>query len=407
MSAHRDRVPTRTGVTRALIVGAGICGPATAMALQRAGIDACVYEKYPRQPQEVGSYLTLATNGLDALRAIHAEAPVLAEAFPTHDIVFSSSTGKRLGAVRIGLARPDGTVSCTIKRAHLQRLLHDEARRRGVPVVFGKALVAAVPTANGVRATFDDGEATEADLLIGCDGVHSVTRRLIDPSAPSPRFVGLLNFGGYTEGVAAAPAGEWQMIFGRRAFFAYTTDRTGGTVWFANVPRHASTPEERATTTPEQWKRCLLDLFTDDVGPAASLIESGRLELAADNTHDLPSVPRWFAGPILVIGDAAHAPSPSSGQGASMALEDAVVLAQCLRDSRDSQSAFAAFERVRRHRVERIVAQGARTSSSKAAGPLGRVLRDLMMPFVFKHLVTPASLEWMYGHHITWEARPA
>jgi 2-polyprenyl-6-methoxyphenol hydroxylase-like FAD-dependent oxidoreductase len=407
MSAHHDRAPKRTGVPRALIVGAGICGPATAMALQRAGIDARVYEKYPWQSQEVGSYLTLATNGLDALRAIHAAAPVLAEAFPTPDIVFSSGTGKRLGAVRIGLTRPDGTVSCTIKRAHLQRVLHDEARRRGVPIVFGKALVAAVPTANGVRATFDDGEAAEADLLIGCDGVHSVTRRVIDPSAPSPRFVGLLNFGGYTEGVAAAPAGQWRMIFGKRAFFAYTTDQTGGAVWFANVPRHASTPEERATTTPEQWKRCLLDLFTDDVGPAASLIESGRLELAADNTHDLPTVPRWFAGPMIVIGDAAHAPSPSSGQGASMAFEDAVVLAQCLRDSHDSQSAFAAFERLRRRRVERIVAQGARTSSSKAAGPLGRVLRDLMMPFVFKHLVTPSSLEWMYGHHITWEARPA
>jgi 2-polyprenyl-6-methoxyphenol hydroxylase-like FAD-dependent oxidoreductase len=110
---------------------------------------------------------------------------------------------------------------------------------------------------------------------------------------------------------------------------------------------------------------------------------------------------------MIVIGDAAHAPSPSSGQGASMAFEDAVVLAQCLRDSRDRQGAFAAFERLRRRRVERIVAQGARTSSSKAAGPLGRVLRDLMMPFVFKHLVTPSSLEWMYGHHITWEAKPA
>ena len=365
MSAHHDRVPKRTGVPRALIVGAGICGPATAMALQRAGIDARVYEKYPWQSQEVGSYLTLATNGLDALRAIHAAAPVLAEAFPTPDIVFSSGTGKRLGAVRIGLTRPDGTVSCTIKRAHLQRVLHDEARRRGVPIVFGKALVAAVPTANGVRATFDDGEAAEADLLIGCDGVHSVTRRVIDPSAPSPRFVGLLNFGGYTEGVAAAPAGQWRMIFGKRAFFAYTTDQTGGAVWFANVPRHASTPEERATTTPEQWKRCLLDLFTDDVGPAASLIESGRLELAADNTHDLPTVPRWFAGPMIVIGDAAHAPSPSSGQGASMAFEDAVVLAQCLRDSRDRQGAFAAFERLRRpHQLQ----QSRRPARTRPAG---------------------------------------
>ena len=86
-----------------------------------------------------------------------------------------------------------------------------------------------------------------------------------------------------------------------------------------------------------------------------------------------------------------------------MALEDGVVLAQCLRDLSGIQNAFAAFERIRRNRVERIVAQGARSSSSKAAGPVGRILRDLALPFVFRHLVTEKSMAWMYEHHINWD----
>jgi FAD-dependent urate hydroxylase len=107
---------------------------------------------------------------------------------------------------------------------------------------------------------------------------------------------------------------------------------------------------------------------------------------------------------MIIIGDAAHAPSPSSGQGASMAIEDAVVLGKCLRDSHDIPSAFVLFERLRRRRVERIVAYGARSSSTKAAGPVGRILRDLALPFVFRHLVTEKKMAWMYEHHIEWTA---
>jgi 2-polyprenyl-6-methoxyphenol hydroxylase-like FAD-dependent oxidoreductase len=154
-----------------------------------------------------------------------------------------------------------------------------------------------------------------------------------------------------------------------------------------------------------EWKRWLADLFARDRGPASELIEAGSLQLAADNTHHLPSVPVWHKAPLIIIGDAAHAPSPSSGQGASMALEDGVILAQCLRDVPGIQHAFTTFERLRRKRVERIVAQGARSSSSKTAGAVGRVVRDLVLPFVFRHVVTEKSQAWIYEHHIEWPRR--
>jgi FAD-dependent urate hydroxylase len=107
------------------------------------------------------------------------------------------------------------------------------------------------------------------------------------------------------------------------------------------------------------------------------------------------------------VGDAAHATSPASGQGASMAIEDAVVLARCLRDLTDNQQAFAAYERLRRGRVERIVAQGARSSSGKAAGPIARVIRDLMLPMILKRVAGKKSLAWVYGYHIDWDEKVA
>jgi FAD-dependent urate hydroxylase len=397
-------VATTTNQT-ALVIGGGIAGPVAAMALQRAGLQATIYEAYKRPTADVGSYLTVATNGIDALRAIDAGKPALKSAFPTASNVLMSATGKRLGTVSNGGRLPDGTVAHTIKRASLSRILREEAASRGIRIEHGKRMTGAEQTTDGrVVAGFDDGTDASADVLIGCDGIHSVTRRIIDANAPVGRYVGLTNFGGYTEGMSLdAEPGQWHMVFGKRAFFGYVVDPSGGIVWFANVPRSPIGTKEREATTTEQWSQQLVDLFANDRGPAADLIASGRLEFTADNTHDLPSVPHWHSGPMVIIGDAAHAPSPTSGQGASMAIEDAVILAKCLRDMTDIPGALASYEELRRDRVERIVAQGARTSRTKTPGPVGRGLAGILLPIVFKLFVTEGKLAWLYDHHIDWE----
>jgi 2-polyprenyl-6-methoxyphenol hydroxylase-like FAD-dependent oxidoreductase len=106
----------------------------------------------------------------------------------------------------------------------------------------------------------------------------------------------------------------------------------------------------------------------------------------------------------VLIGDAIHASSPSAGQGASMAIEDAVTLARCLRDVPDPIRAFAAFEALRRERVERIVAYAARVGQTKIPGALGRRVRDLLLPLVLRRLATPSAHAWIYEHHIDWDA---
>jgi len=388
---------------RALIIGGGVAGPVAAMALQKAGWEPVVYEAHAQTIEEAGSYLTVASNGLDALRAIGAEEPILEAGFPTPVNVLLAAGGRRLGAVSNGGSLADGSAAHTIKRARLYAGLHQQLADRGIKVEFGRRLTGADTTpAGGVAARFADGTSATGELLIGADGVHSVTRALIDPAAPAPRYVGLVNFGGYTPGMAVADPGTWYMVFGKRAFFGYVTDPSGGTVWFANVPRPQTSGAERAATTAEQWRQQLLELFAADRGPATDLIAAGRLELAGDSTYDLPRVPAWHNDRMVMIGDAAHAPAPTSGQGASLAAEDAVVLAKCLRDEPAIPEALAAYGRLRRDRVEKIVAEAARASSNKAPGPAGRALQGLILPLVFKFLVTDKSLAWRYDHHIDW-----
>jgi 2-polyprenyl-6-methoxyphenol hydroxylase-like FAD-dependent oxidoreductase len=395
---------------KVLIVGGGVAGPVAAMALQRADMESVVYEAYAGGADSAGTFLTFASNGLDALRTIDAHHLVLEKGFPTPRMEIQNGTGKHLGVVPNGGTLPDGTVSHTLKRSDLYSTLRDEAIRRGARVEHGKRLVDAERRPDGgVVARFEDGTEAEGDLLIGADGIHSRTRRVIDPSAPGARYIPVLNIGGYASGLRVqAKPDTFHMVFGNRAFFGYAVHPSGEIWWFANPPRpDEPTRAELAAIGSEQWREMLVDLFAEDDFPAVEIIRATPGKLAGWATYDLPKVPTWHRGAMIVIGDAAHATSPSSGQGASMAIEDGVVLARCLRDLPEVPQAFAAYEQLRRKRVERIVAHGARTSNSKAAGPIGRKIRDLMMPMILKRVANAGSLAWMHDYHIDWSAKVA
>ncbi|MEV4300022.1 FAD-dependent oxidoreductase [Microbispora rosea] len=386
---------------KALIIGGGIAGPVTAMALRRAGIDCEVFEAYDRGAEGVGAFLTLAVNGLEALRLLDL-----------HDLVRDLGMDTPVMEIRNARGRLLATTSQpsrTLRRADLYQALRDEAVRRGVRIHYGKRLTGASTTANGVRAVFADGGEAEGDLLVGADGLRSRTRALIDPDAPRARYIGLLNTGGYAEGVRApGRPGVCYFIFGRRCFFGYMIHPEGQVWWFANPPsRREMTPEELAAISPEQWRARLMDLFEGDAGPMREIIAATPDILPGWNTYDFPRVPKWSGGRMVLVGDAAHATSPSSGQGASMAIEDAVVLGKCLRDVPDTAEAFAAFERLRRERVERVVAQGKRNGDGKAPGAGGAFVRDLILPVVMRQVEKRNALAWMHDYRITWDDRVA
>jgi FAD-dependent urate hydroxylase len=397
-----------TTTRTAMVIGAGIAGPVAAMALRKAGIQPTVYEAHPTRAEGIGTFLTIASNGIDALRVIGADEPVLAAGFPTPTITLRSTTGKNLGGARTGLPLPDGTTSHTLKRADLYQALYQEAVRRGIDVQHGKSLAAAEQTSGGVRAVFEDGSDAVADVLIGADGVHSTTRRLIDPTAPAPTYVGLINLGGYARGVEVdAEPGSYTMIFGKRAFFGYVLAPGGEVWWFANVPRRDEPARgEAEAITQAQWQPRLAELYAADAGPAAQLVQaSGPAEITrASPIHSIPHLPTWHNGRMIVIGDAAHAPTPTSGQGASLSIEDAVVLAQCLRDLPTPEVAFTRFEALRRPRAERIIKQAARINSSKTATPLTRMLRDATLPAIMKIAANSKQATAAYRYHIDWDS---
>jgi 2-polyprenyl-6-methoxyphenol hydroxylase-like FAD-dependent oxidoreductase len=391
---------------KTLVVGGGIAGPATALALQQVGVDVTVLEAWPRADPDAGSWFTLAPNGLHALDLLGARPLATGLGFRSERNVMVGATGSVLGSLSLGVPLDDGTAAVTLKRSRLALALLDEAQRRGVEVRHGCRVVGADSRPDGIRAQLEDGSSLDADLLVGADGVHSVVRRLIEPEAAPARYVGLTNFGGITETTPVAtllPARQWHFVFDSKVFFGAHPTPDGDVVWFVNVPRPAITAGERAHRGAEDWRAWLIDLLADDAGPAAELVRTGRLELWADNTHDLPRVAHWQRDRMVLVGDAAHAPSPSSGQGASMALEDAVVLATCMRDTASLEDALVAYEGARRDRVERIVAAGARSSSSKIPGRAGRTVRDAMMRLVFRFVVTERSSAWVTGYRVRWE----
>lgn len=396
---------------RIVVVGGGVAGPAVALAARQHGMEAVVLERRPARGtgregrrEGQGSWLTLAPNGIDAVTALGVRARVEDRGVHTHTNRVFDADGRLLGELPLGVPLADHTVGLTLRRAGLADELLAACERAGVALQRGVAVADVRDEGDQVMAVLDNGTEVAGDVLVGADGVWSRVRTAVDPAAPAPRRVGLANFGGIThdvDGAGLAP-GAWHFVFGRRCFFGAHPLPNGDVVWFVNEPRGPVTAEERRTTGESTWREHLLDLVGDDAGPGAAMVSAGRLELAGDDTHDLPRVPTWWRGRIVLVGDAAHAPSPSSGQGAALALEDAVLLARAL--AADGPVGLATYERQRRDRVERVVAAGARSSSTKIPGPWGRRIRDLGMRLAFRYLVTERSMAWMTGYRVTDEA---
>src|SRR6187551_3534100 len=128
---------------RALIVGAGIAGPVTAMALQQVGFEPVIVEAHARGDAEVGSYLTVTPNGLDALAAIGALEAAVAIGSPTRRNVMRDDGWRILGDLPLGTPLADGTPALTLKRSRLARRLADLAIERGIRVIEGRRLVTA------------------------------------------------------------------------------------------------------------------------------------------------------------------------------------------------------------------------------------------------------------------------
>ncbi|MFE3755012.1 FAD-dependent oxidoreductase [Nocardia tengchongensis] len=387
-------------ISSAIIIGGGISGPVTATALRRAGLDVTVFEAYPGPAYGIGSNLALAPNGVAALDIIGAGDAVRARAVPVSRSMMSVN-GKRFELPGLRDVEP----LRVIDRADLHETLHDTAVAAGVRFEYDKRLTEVEEHAGGVTAIFADGSSATADVLIGADGIRSTVRGLVDPKAPGPTYLRMLSFGAYTECPIDLEPETMTFAFGRRAYYLYWPMPDGRVSWGANLPseQYYSLTQARSVSA-EQWLRTLRETYAGEA-PGAQLAEATTAaQLAVVGAlHIMPSVPHWYRGRMVLTGDAIHAPSNTSGQGASMAIESGIELARCLRDIDDPARAFATYEALRRPRVEAVAARVAGMNKTKAAGPVARKAMQVMMPIMFKRMDPEKLVGGEQRFRIDWE----
>lgn len=393
-------------IRSALVIGGGISGPVTATALRMSGIDVTVFEAYPGPAYGIGANLALAPNGVAALDIVGAGDAVRAHAVPISRSSMSVN-GRRFelpGMTDIEPLR-------VIDRADLHQVLHDNAVAAGVRFEYDKRLIEVEEHAGGVTAVFADGSSATADVLIGADGIRSTVRTLVDPKAPGPTYLRMLGFGAYTDCPIDLEPGMMTFAFGWRAYYLYWPMPDGRVAWGANLPseQYYSLTEARAVPA-DRWLRTLRETYAGE-DPGEQLARSTTpAQLAVIGALTImPRVPHWHRGRLVLTGDAIHAPSNTSGQGASLALESGIELARCLRDIDDPAQAFATYEALRRPRVEGVAARVARTNQTKAAGPIARKAMQLIMPLMFKRMDPEKMLGGEQRFRIDWDAtvRPA
>lgn len=389
---------------KALIIGSGIAGPALALFLKQAGIDAEIYEA--REKPE-GFSLSLSCNGVAVLHELGLDEAVFSEGSPVTRWQMWNRKGRKLGG---GVLAGGGLKSVFIKRVPLGRILESEAERQGRQIARGKRLRSIETSSGGeVIASFEDGTTASGTFLVGADGVHSRTRQIIDREFAGAAYTGLINSGGYTTGVSvSSPPETIHFIFGKRAFFGYHVTSTGFIYWFTNWPQEREPARDTFNDiTSEQRKQQMLDVYRDDPPFIREIIQGAEETFPYFLSYALPTQPTsWHKGPVALLGDAAHAISPSSGQGASMALEDAAMLAKCLRDIPDLERAFTTFEHLRRQRTEKMYEVGERGDSGKhVIQPVKQWFRDLTTPIFLNLFANEKASAWMYDYRVNWNER--
>ena len=358
------------GGRRVLIVGGGIAGLALAPLLARTGDAVEVIEREPAwRPAGTGIYLP--GNAARALRALGLEAQVASRAVEIARQRFHDHHSRLLFEVDVAELWAAVGPCLALHRAELHMILRDAAG--DAPIRLGLALERLAQHNGIVSIEFSDGTSGEYDLVVGADGIQSAVRRLTFEATAVPRPVGQVGW----RFLAPRPPGvtTWSVMLGRGTAFL-TLPLAGDRVYC-----YCDVVSSRDRDTPERDPaQRLSELFSDFADPAATLLAA--LDAAADihaSAIEEVALDRWAQGRVVLIGDAAHATSPNMAQGAAMALEDALVLTDCLRRIRAIPDAIAAFQARRRPRNEWVRAQTHRRDHTRYMPPAIRnnVLRFL------------------------------
>jgi 2-polyprenyl-6-methoxyphenol hydroxylase-like FAD-dependent oxidoreductase len=316
---------------------------------------------------------------------------------------FYSQSGRLLGSLNRNMKARFGQPAVNMCRATLNEALIDKAWSDGVGVHFEKRLVRIEDRPDQpVAAHFADGSSAEGDFLIGADGVHSLARTHVIPDGPTPFDTGLIGFGGFVPRslLANTPVGQRvTTTFGQSGFFGYgfcSPDPRDGVMWWSTQPSHGTTAATFRAMSQDQLRQHLRDFHAGWHDPVPQIVDAAE-NIVVTDTLDVATLPTWSRKRTLLIGDAAHATSPHAGQGASLALEDAMRLGRLMRDGQEPGLTFQNFEHERRPRAEKIVAVARRNGNSKREfSATGAWIRDHMLKLLLP--VSARGMDWMYAY---------
>lgn len=379
---------------KALIVGAGIGGLTTAIALRRVGVEAVVLER-AAELREAGAGLLLGANAVKVLDRLGLGEAVRSIGAPT--IVGDLFSWR--GEVLVSLSAEQvvklvGAESFAVHRAELQEALLRELGEESVSL--GAGCEGFVQDREGVRVFLEDGAERSADLLVGADGIHSTIRgELFGHEKPV--------YAGYTawRGIVNyprdfLPRGGGFESWGRGMRFGCARMDGGRMYWFAtrNAP-------EGEYTGPAGERSALLDMFHGWHEPVWDLIEeTPEKDIRRDDVYDREPLRRWGEGRVRLLGDAAHPMTPNLGQGACQAIEDAFVLAGCLREEPEVEAALRAYETNRTGRTAAIVWLSRRMGRiGQLEHPLLCRLRDTAVKRM-PNFIQRRQLQIVLGHEV-------
>ncbi|WP_128543544.1 FAD-dependent monooxygenase [Larkinella soli] len=362
-------------MNRFTIIGGGIAGLTTAIALGRLGYRPVIFEAAPAL-KPLGAGLALAANAIKAFQKIGISDTIirtgrLLDAFSILDEQGRVLTRTDSRAV----SRKFGTDNFTIHRSVLHQALLSYLNDS--QIILGKRAIGAEQTPDGVLVRFDDGTFHQTDHLLVADGIHSPIRQQLLPDS-MPRFAGYTCWRAVIDG-SGLDLKEASETWGRRGRVGLVPLADQKLYWFACVNAPAKDPRFRRFSVEDLRRQ-----FEGYHDPIPQVLARTRNEnLLWNDIMDLKPLRRYAFGNLLLMGDAAHATTPNMGQGACQAIEDAVILADELSRSKDVPEAFRRFEQRRLKRTHYIVetsrriGQVAQLESPVLAGLRNRLFRLL------------------------------
>lgn len=406
------------------VIGSGIGGLNFALAAIRFGVakSVSIYERSPGPrlgTKEALGGFQISPNGLRALREACGDATLetvlgYAQRAPG-GFCFQGYDGEVISNVVMTEPLSVECVrggSANLRRCSVLSALLDAIMREGsnVEVVYGKSVVDADPEAGIVR--FSNGDASGPfDVIVGADGVHSRVRGSV--VSQQPRFTGFLSVGGVYDGPVHAAVNKEKLYFVSgplgQVGYGCMGHPPGGKkgkqnewMWWTHLPWPSNNQPSREALEQFPLQSELQRRFLTWATPVCDFVQAAAVndeQVLRTFIFDVPPLAQWSRGKIVLLGDACHAMSPAGGQGASMALEDGVVLAKALRSLPTLADAFGWYQRQRKIRVEPIVKQGAdndKRGYGAERGPFGMLFTRLAL----KALARPIgnSLSSIYYH---------